>query len=420
MRSKHGKGWHMRRNLIKIFSLALLITLGLQNQGHSERAKPILSTYLTWDREDTTTTMVVNILTTEKPKNPELKYGTALQTLKGLNTKTTPTSHTPIENTPFYVTRFSLTKLTPDTTYFFNYSDETHAPSKEQFFHTLPDSNKTVEFVQGGDMSTNSELQKVSLNAITNDTMALLIGGDIAYADGDTKNHGRWTKWFTLMNNTMKTPDGRLIPLIVAVGNHEVNSKTSTNPFTRAPFYTNLFFQNKEISYFKRSLGPNNMIFVLDTGHLAKHDGLQKNWLENELYSSEEKNKFALYHVPLYPSFRSYNEYLSEKGRKEWLPLFDKYELLAAFENHDHVLKRTHMLKNNKKVSSQGTVYVGDGCWGASVRSANKQWYHHNVENKRHVWRVVTSKQATEFTAIGKNGEVFDHFSIENKQVIEK
>jgi len=50
----------------------------------------------------------------------------------------------------------------------------------------------------------------------------------------------------------------------------------------------------------------------------------------------------------------------------KWNPLFDKYGLLGAFENHAHLFKVTHKLKGNMK-HINGTLYLGDGAWGATL-----------------------------------------------------
>ncbi|MCC6137697.1 MAG: metallophosphoesterase family protein [Bdellovibrionaceae bacterium] len=408
----------MITNLLKIFALAFIVVTGLALPGHTEKTADIVSTYLTWDNEDTATTMVVNILSLIKPKNPILHYGTAVQMMNGQQIVFNPTDVRPITGTPIYITRFSLKNLSPDTMYFFNYKDETHTLPKELSFKTLPATNKPVEFVQGGDMSASTNVETVGLQAITNDTMALLIGGDVAYEDGKLSNFKLWLKWFSIMNRTMKTPNGRLIPLLVSVGNHEVNTQSSTNFFVRAPFFMNLFLQNGQ-PYFKRALGPHTTVFSLDSGHLSTHSGAQRDWLEAELANTNTENKFAQYHVPMYPTYRDYEGSLSAAARKHWLPLFDKYELTAGFENHDHTLKRTHMLRGNAKVMSGGTVYVGDGCWGVGSRTADKRWYHAVAESKRHTWRVVAHKDAVQFSAIGQQGEILDQFIIEKKQVTE-
>lgn len=408
----------MIKNFVKVFTLTLVILVGTSLPAHTKKAADVHSIYLTWDNEDTATTMVVKILTLEKPKNPRLIYGTAVQTMSRGGSEVAETESRAIATTPIHITSFSLKNLSPDTVYFFNYKDETHQLPKENSFRTLPNTNKPVEFLQGGDLSASNDVERVAQQAVTNDTMAYVIGGDIAYENGVLSSYNLYLKWFTIMNRAMKAPDGRLIPLILAVGNHEVNGKQSADNFVRSPFYLNLFLQNNGRSFFKRNLGAHSTIFALDSGHITPHGGIQRDWLEAELQNTATPNKFAVYHVPMYPTYRDYDGSLSAAGRKHWLPLFDKYELTVGFENHDHTLKRTHMLKENKKVTSDGTVYVGDGCWGAGARPADKRWYHHIAESKLHIWRILADKDSVSLEAIGKNGETLDQFSIENREVV--
>lgn len=49
--------------------------------------------------------------------------------------------------------------------------------------------------------------------------------------------------------------------------------------------------------------------------------------------------------------------------------------IYSAFENHDHVYKRTYPLKNNQVVAD-GTIYLGDGAWGVLPHYADpSRWY---------------------------------------------
>ena len=52
-----------------------------------------------------------------------------------------------------------------------------------------------------------------------------------------------------------------------------------------------------------------------------------------------------------------------EKGKKYWTPLFDKINLIAAFEHHTHHRKFTKKIRN-ETVDDNGVRYIGDGSWG--------------------------------------------------------
>jgi hypothetical protein len=106
-------------------------------------------------------------------------------------------------------------------------------------------------------------------------------------------------------------------------------------------------------------------------------------------------------------------------GRKAWLPLFDKHQLDVAFENHDHALKRSKLLKNNKVVPKNGTLYVGDGAWAVAPRpAAADRWYLQVAKVEKHLWRVLASPKKLSFQAINKNGQILDSFTLKNGSVI--
>jgi hypothetical protein len=49
-----------------------------------------------------------------------------------------------------------------------------------------------------------------------------------------------------------------------------------------------------------------------------------------------------------FTTHRQYAAAPSVGGRTVWLPIFDKHHLTTAFEHHDHVFKRTKLLRNNQ------------------------------------------------------------------------
>lgn len=378
-------------------------------------AADLKSVYLTWDNEDTASSIVINVLSTDKIKSIELKYDTSQ---KYQETAPAP-SHRSLSETPIHVYSFSLTRLKPGTTYYFKILTDQNS-AKDYKFKTLPSDDSAIEIVSGGDLSPHPDVVTVAQKAVTEKTAVLLLGGDLAYADGDLKKYDRWLKLFELLNQAMLSPDGRLIPMIVAIGNHETIKKKSPNALTKAPFYFTFFPQNNQKSYFKRRLANHTTVFTLDSGHFIPHEGEQTDWLKQSLKEeSLVTNKFALYHVPLYPSFRDFEEAGSKAGRDAWLSLFDQYVLTVALENHDHALKRTKMLSGGKVVSRSGTVYAGDGCWAIAPRpAANNRWYLETAQVQKHLWRIVADKNKVSLQAIGKTGKTLDSFTIKNEKVI--
>jgi hypothetical protein len=160
-----------------------------------------------------------------------------------------------------------------------------------------------------------------------------------------------------------------LIPLLGCLGNHEVvggYGKTRKE----APFFYSVFDGLfPETGYASLDFGDYLSLIFLDTNHTSPIEGAQTDWLAKTLKDREEcPTVFAFNHVPAYPSFRPFKYAAGEEGtgagnRKHWVPLFERYNVDAVFEHHDHTFKRTRPLLDGR-VNDNGIVYLGDGSWG--------------------------------------------------------
>lgn len=396
--------------LLKTFLVFLSLIFSIQILAGALQ-KPV---YLTFEREDTSTSVTVNYMnlgkgaggfvyydtvSRTKPEEYQFKKRGRTETIKGVD-KTY--NHALLEN------------LVPGQTYYFRVGDDQMGFSKEYKMRMIPNDGTSLKMIVGGDMSTDPSIVDTSLSSTAKEPHVIIIGGDIAYANGKIENEPKWMKWFEKMEEIMITPKGYLVPLILAIGNHE-NTIGTVLPGNKAPFFFKLFPQNGTKAYFKRRLGANAGLIVLDSGHHTLHRK-QVDFLEEALKSYQNlTHKMAAYHAPMYPNHRSHSGVWARRGRKYWQPLFDKYKLTVAFEHHDHTLKRTYVIKDDK-ISDQGTVYVGDGCWGKGSREINEKWYLKTSTADTHVWRVEVGKSRLDLMATGKDDQVFDHFLLENKK----
>ncbi|MBI2436006.1 MAG: metallophosphoesterase family protein [Candidatus Hydrogenedentes bacterium] len=377
-----------------------------------------LHTYLTW-QGDTSQTMTVTYHTPADSGESLVYYDIvprggvaasyahsatgAVHTLPGLDAFT-----------PRFVHVVELTGLSPGATYYFVAGDSTDGFTSERAFQTLPAGNAPLRFVAGGDMGVTSDVPPLLTQAASLAPMFAMVGGDLAYENGVLANWGLWETWLNYWEQYMVTPAGLTVPMILAIGNHEVNGGFAQTP-AQAPFFNGYFPQNGTTSYFARELGGNAVLLVLDSGHTVPHSGAQAAWLENALLQYQDRVTMALYHVPLYPGHRDFNGAYSVYGRTHWLPLFDQYQLTVAFENHDHVLKRTKRLRGGV-ADPEGTLYLGDGCMGVAPREGDQagQPYIDRVLSERHFWFVeipaagARNTQDITFTAIDSTGAAID------------
>lgn len=333
-----------------------------------------------------------------------------------------------------------LTDLEQNTTYYFTINDPQGTVQKEYSFRTLPKDNSPLLFIEGGDWENTSAACHLAKKAASFAPHAVFLGGDYPSHVLGPSDMAEWDFWLDTYAQSMVTPEGHLIPMIMAIGNHEVIGGYEQGK-EQVPFFLHFFRQGTSgKSYFSLPIGERIKLFVLDSGHTEAHAGNQRDWLEKELKEGADYPiKIALYHVPLYPSVRFAKKNLayflvrnftelfknkhaanklfskgSELGRKHWLPLFDHYDLTVAFEHHDQALKRTKLLKRGR-VHPRGTLYLGDGGWGCKVQPPPIQGifsneFAHMQAGQHFFWVIEVHSDKIVYSAVNASGELLDHF----------
>ena len=169
--------------------------------------------------------------------------------------------------------------------------------------------NETLRFVTGGDIGTDPGVDDMMIQAASHDPHFAVLGGDLAYVDGVLSDYYYWDTLLDWWEQHMVTSDGLMIPIVLAVGNHEVAGayQQFDDPTGRAPFFFGYFaqqgagFNEPRGAYFQRSFGPFMSLYILDTEHVTSIDE-QTAWLNQMLPNDKSYFKFAAYHLPLYPS----------------------------------------------------------------------------------------------------------------------
>src|SRR5258708_23182737 len=135
-----------------------------------------------------------------------------------------------------------------------------------------------IQFISGGDWGVNSHTVANNIQAARQDPMFTVIGGDLGYDNG--KSVETSLAFIRNYSKHMIGRDGRLIPMITCIGNHEVdggyNKKRDKAPFFYALF-DGLF---PETGFAALDFGNYLSLVLLDTGHTSPIDGDQASWLE--------------------------------------------------------------------------------------------------------------------------------------------
>jgi hypothetical protein len=323
--------------------------------------------FLTWQSDPTTTMTVQWVGALGETADTKVSYAP----LQGLSWQVKATTVKPYPQTDLKVFRAELTGLTPGTDYRFRIGKE----SPIYRFRTMPaKATDTIHFISGGDCGVNPHAVANNIQAARQDPMFALIGGDLGYDNG--RSVAVSLAFLRNYSKHMVGRDGRLLPMVACIGNHEVDGGYK-KPRAKAPFFYAIFDGlYPETGFATLDFGDYLSLVLLDTGHTSPIAGAQSDWLEKTLKARvDHPNVIVVNHVPAYPSYRKMEgtngkEGTGEGNRKHWVPLFEKYRVPLVLEHHDHTFKRTKPLLDGVG-NDNGVLYLGDGSWGR-IRSPQK------------------------------------------------
>ncbi len=330
-------------------------------------------------------------------------------------------------NSDRIVNRIELTGLKANTTYHFKFDGF----ERVYQFTTLPENidSEPLSFAIGGDTYDRGHwarhiwMERMNRVVMQYQPKFIVWGGDLAYADGRPDQSWRWEGWFDAIKNTLIDKDGKVIPILPTIGNHEVNKSVHSwgkdyeqiNALREksAPFFYSLLAFPGQPGFKTLDIGNYLSLIILDTDHTNPINGIQEKWLQNSLEDRKEiPHVFPVYHVPAYPSHNELDNRSSERVRKYWSPLFDKYNVPWAFEYHDHSYKRTPPIRNGS-VHSKGTVYIGDGGWGTQLKQpkdAHNTWYLDTTIRERHAVLISLYRDQRFLRAVNESGQIIDEY----------
>lgn len=317
------------------------------------------SLFLTWQR-DPASTMTVQWVGPAGAMENAIQYSP----MQGDQWQREKVVLKPFPNTDLKVHRCELTGLTAGTDYQFKIGES----SAVHRFRTMPaKQTDVIQFVSGGDCGVNAHAVGTNRIAAKQDPQFALIGGDLAYDNG--KSPQTFLSFLQNYSKHMLDRQGRLIPMVTCIGNHEVNGGYKGKR-EQSPQYLSVFdglFTERTFGVL--DIGDYLSLVLLDTGHIEPIGGEQTEWLEQVLAERQERpHLIVANHVPAYPSYRAPQGKAGSQGtgdenRKHWSPLFEKYKVDLVLEHHDHTFKRTYPLTGGMK-DKNGVLYLGDGSWG--------------------------------------------------------
>lgn len=393
--------------------------------------------FLTWQR-DPTSTMTVIWHGEPNEQGAILEFAPAeFETDQTLKSETTWQSFNPQTKPMVFSQRtmysVELTGLQSDSAYMFRIVyPQGIRRSDAYWFRTMParcdDPQRPVRIAFGGDVRHRKEWMEATNRAAANlEPDAVVWTGDLAYANGLERNLHLWDEFFSACLNTLVTDNRRVIPMIVGIGNHEVQGHAywgnnrgrdayrDADEFRAsiAPFFYNLFPFPSHPGYGVLDFGDYLSLIILDTDHTTPVEGKQTEWLKACLEQRKSVTHIVpCYHTGAWPSVRDPSDETAVRIRQHWLPLFENSTARVCFEHHDHAYKRTVPILR-EKLDPAGITYMGDGAWGVTLRiprSPADTWYLERSEAVRHFILATFSGSHLDLKTIDSEGRLVDHF----------
>ncbi len=304
-----------------------------------------------------------------------------------------------------------LSGLEPATRYYLTVETDGQTLG-EYHFITGPADGRPLALLSGGDsrvgdIRTQPDNPRRRMNA----RMAMLLDEHphiVALAHtADYTNRAYWSQLYYWLNDHFEmttTREGRLLPIIPTRGNHDLD--VGLDEMFWWPDRATDF-------YYTTRLGPDVAVVVLNTE--ISLGGDQRDWLESQLLTLRPQVRWlkVMMHKPAYPSVRAMET--GEPRRRAWVPLFEEFGVDFVAVGHDHSLKRTAPILENR-VDPRGIVYVGDGGLGVRPREvATDRWYINEGGmslSTDNVHLIEFESDRMRYRAFGMGGELLDELEI--------
>lgn len=262
------------------------------------------------------------------------------------------------------------------------------------WFKTAPGAGNNTPFVvvAGGDTRTGWDTRRQG-NVLISKIRPLFImhGGDYTNDNGASEMDQLLTDW--VLTYSDDTIDGhaykRIYPIVPTHGNHENNEYNTLCKVFGVDYNQNGSCETSDTydTYGATHVSSLLRVYTLNSEFRdwgTSHFGNMNSWLSSDLAAngSTATWRFAQYHKPMFPHYTGKSE--NPDLFAEWSDDFYNHAMNLVVESDTHMMKMTESLEPSGSTfinqadgaNSGGTVFVGEGSWGAPARSADdpKSW----------------------------------------------
>ncbi|QFT56354.1 DNRLRE domain-containing protein [Microbulbifer sp. THAF38] len=278
-----------------------------------------------------------------------------------------------------------LQNLNADSPIYFRVCDQ-NGCGERFWFKTAPAQNAPFVVVAGGDTRTGHTTRRKGNELLAKiRPLAVMHGGDFTNANSASEMREFLDDWeLTYSSDNI---DGysykRIYPLIPTHGNHEDDNYSTICEVFGVDFNGDGNCTPSD-TYGAVQISPLLRVYTLNSqfqnGGWSSYASAMNNWLSSDLstYGSSANWRFAQYHKPMFPHYSGKSD--NPTLFNWWAQSFYDYSMNLVVESDTHLTKMTEAVipsgSNFSTTTNGGTVYVGEGSWGAPARSANdaKSW----------------------------------------------
>lgn len=274
-----------------------------------------------------------------------------------------------------------LTNLTENAPVYYRVCDNSGC-GERFWFKTAPTDNQSYTVVAGGDSRTGlSDRRRGNSLVAKIRPLFIMHGGDYTNANNATEMSDFLADW--ALTYSADTIDGiaykRIYPLVPTHGNHEDNNYRTLCQVFGVDFNGDHQCTTSD-TYGAFNVSPLLRVYTLNTQYTnsgwSSFATAMNNWLAGDLNArgTSATWRIAQYHKPMFP------HYTGKPDNPElftwWAAHFYNYAMNVVVESDTHINKLTRAIRPQgssfEVINSGGTVYVGEGSWGAPARSADQ------------------------------------------------